>query len=68
MHLSTVSVFKTSEITSTVEFLFSEVDANRFLQNNCSKQQLKFPVRCARVLEKDFTIGAFFIRNFERQK
>ena len=68
MQLSVVSVFKTLEITSSVEFLSSEASANRFLQNNCSKQRLKLPGRCARVLEKDFTIDVFFIRNFERQK
>ena len=38
-----------------------------FLQNNCSKQRLKLPGRCVRILEKDFTIDVFFVRNFEKQ-
>ena len=63
-----MSVFKTPEITSTVEFLSSEAGTNRFLQNNYSKRRLKLPERCIRVLEKDFTIDVFFIGNFERQK
>ena len=67
MQLSAVSVFKTLEITSTVEFFSSEASANRFLQNDCSKQRLKLRGRCARVLIKDFTIDVFFIRNFGRQ-
>ena len=68
MQLSAVSVFKTPEITSTVEILSSEASANGLLQNNCCKQRLKLPGRCAGLLEKDFTIDVFFIRNFERQK
>ena len=68
MQLSAVSVFKTLEITSTVEFLSSEASANRFLQNNCSKQRLKLRGRCAEVLIKDFNVYVFFMKNFVRKK
>ena len=60
MRLLVLTVFKTHEITSTVEFLYSEAGAKGFLQNNCSKQRLKRPGRCASVLEKDFTMDVFF--------
>ena len=39
-----------------------------FLQNNCSKQWLKLPVRCARVIEKDFTIDVFFHKKLRKAK
>ena len=68
MQLSAVSFFKTPEIMSTMEFLSAEAGANRFSTEYYPKQRLKLPGRCAKVLEKDFTIDAFFIRKFERQK
>ena len=58
-----MSIFETPDIASTIEFISSG-----FLQNNCSKQRLKLPGRCVKVLEKDFTKDVFVIRNLGRQK
>ena len=58
-----MNIFEASDIASTIELISSG-----FLQNNCSKQQLKLLGRCVKVLEKDFTKDVFFIRNFGRQK
>ena len=65
MQLSALSVFKTPEITSTVEFFLQKKVLTGFLQNNCSKLRLKLPGMCASVLEKDFTMDVFFIIYFE---
>ena len=64
MQLSALSVFKTPEITSTLEFLSSEAGAS----NNCSKQRLKLPGMCASVLEKDFIMYVFFHNIIEKAK
>ena len=57
MQLLALLVFKTPEITSTVELLSSEAGAKGSLQNNCYKQHLKLPFRPARAIEKDFSMG-----------
>ena len=56
LQLSTLRVFKTLEIKSTVEFLSSEAGAN-----NCSKQQLKLPGKPASALHKRYPNTDFFL-------
>ena len=55
-------VLKTPEVTSPVEFLFTETGA-RFLQNSCSKQQLKHPGRLASVVKANVQAQYFMLPN-----
>ena len=51
-----------------MEFLLQKQTLTGFLQNNCSKQQLKLPGRPAGALEKDFTMDVLLHKKFPKVK
>ena len=74
--LQALDVCKTTEITPTVitptpettpSFLQKQMLTGS-LQNNCSKQQLKFPGRPASVLQKDFTMDVLPLNKLPKAK